>query len=108
MDCLRGGVVRNGEPVPGHELPDEGAEFACDGDDDFLFTFATRFEPDITFVEPVLHTPGDRFDVFGLAFLAFAQRPTDLWGFAVVLGTFDKHPSGVAVTAFGDRALAPF
>ena len=100
--------MRNGEPVPGHELPDEGAEFACDGDDDFLFTFATRFEPDITFVEPVLHTPGDRFDVFGLAFLAFAQRSTDLWGFAVVLGTFDKHPSGVAVTAFGDRALAPF
>ena len=89
----------------GHEFPDEPTEFACDGDDDLLFALTACFESDIAFVESVLHAPGECFDFLGLAFLAFTERPTDLGGFTVVLGTFDEHPSSVAVSTFGDGAL---
>ena len=92
--------------VFGHELPDERTEFANDGDDDFLLTFATRFEGDVASVKPVLHAPGERFDVFGLAFLAFAERATNLGCFAIVLSAFDKHPSGMTVATFGDGTLS--
>ena len=99
-------IVRNGEILFGHEFPDEGTEFTGDGDDDFLFAFATCFEPDITFVEAVLHAPREGFDGFGLAFLAFAQRSTNLGSLAIVLSAFNKHPSGMAVPALGDGTLS--
>ena len=89
----------------GHEFPDKPAEFPSDGDDDLLFVFATCFEPNVAFMEAILHAPGECFDFIGLARLTFTERSTDLGGFAVVLGTFDEHPSGVAVSTFGDGAL---
>lgn len=105
---LRGRGVGNGELVFGHEFPDEGAEFTSNRNDDFLFTFASSFEPDIAFVKSVLHAPGERFDRFRLAFLAFAKRSTHLGSLTIVLSAFDKHPSSVTIAAFGDGALLSF
>lgn len=65
-------MSRDREMVLGHEFPNEGAEFACNGNDDFLFAFAASFESDIAFVKSVLHPPGECFDFLFLAFLAFA------------------------------------
>ena len=57
VDRLGRGVVGDRKLVLGHEFPDEGAEFTSNGDNDFLFSFASCFEFDVAFVQTVLHAP---------------------------------------------------
>lgn len=90
------------------QLPDEGAELACDGDDGFVFIKLSCLESLIAEVEPVLCPPREGFDFGGLSFLSFAQSWTDIGWSSEVLGAFDKHPSGVGVAAFGNGALTSF
>ncbi len=100
--CLRAG---NGKLEFDLQLPDEGGQFAGDGDDGLVFIFAPGLEFDIAFVEAVLHAPGEFLDFGALSDLAGGEAASDFGCFSEVLGAFDEHPPAVAVAAFGDGAL---
>ncbi len=102
MCCLIWSASGNGERDLVLQLPQEGAQLPCDGDNGFVLPFAARLEFHIAFVQAFLHAPGKGFDFLALALLASAQGRVDPGRFAVVLAAFDQHPPRVAVAALGN------
>ncbi len=90
------------------QFPDEGAEFACDGDNAFGVTDTTRPQCAVAFTQSVLHAPREGFDFLALPDLPGGEGSTDFGRTAEVLGTFHQHPADVGVAAFGDASLPPF
>ena len=82
--------------------PDEGTEFASDGDNDLVAHEAPCGQPHEAGVEPVLCLPAQGEHLTGLSVF------TDLGGRRVMLGTFNEDPPRVRVARFGDCSLATF
>ena len=67
------------------QLPKEGAEFTCNGDNGFVFVELACLQSFVAEMEPVLGAPGEGFDFRVLPFLSFAQGGADVGWFPIVL-----------------------
>ena len=88
--------------------PDEGAEFASDGNDNLVAHEAPCSQTHEAGVEPVLGLPAQGAHLRGLSALAIREFFTDLGRRRVMLGTFNEDPPRVGVARFGEGSLAPF
>ena len=111
------------------ELPDKGAQFPGDSDDDRVVAQLACRETVESVVESILRSPTEILDLARLGFLAFAQDGTDFGIVPVVLSTLSrlrralplgcassirfcgeavsKHPPDMAVAALGNASLPP-
>ena len=87
-------------------LPDEPDQFAGHGDKSFVAMDAAGQQMHEATMETVLSRPADFEDVGGPSFLAAGEFLADFGRRGVVLAAFHKEPTGVGVSAFGDRALS--
>ena len=90
------------------KLPKEGAEFARNGDNGFVFIELSCLQSFVAEMEPVLGAPGEGFDFRVLSFLSFAQGGADVGWSPIMLRALDKHPARMTIAAFCDGALASF
>jgi hypothetical protein len=88
--------------------PDEGTEFASDGDNDLVAHEAPCGQPHEAGVELALCLPAQGEHLTGLSALAVREFFTDLGRRRVMLGTFNEDPPRVGVARFGDCSLATF
>jgi hypothetical protein len=84
------------------EGPDEGAEFASDGDDDLVAHEAPCGQTHEAGVEPILCLPAPSEHLTGLSALAVREFLANLGRCRVMLGTFNEDPPRVGVAGFGD------
>lgn len=77
------------------DFPDDAAEFAGDGDFDFVVMHEAFAEVGGAEVEAVLGSPGFFFDPARESFLALGEVVSDAGFFAVMGGAFDHDPAGV-------------
>src|SRR5271167_682018 len=83
------------------DIPDEGGEFAGEGDADLVVVKAAGLEPPIAVVQAQLGAPGDRTDLGGLSLLTHLQASADAGGEAVVPGRLDQNAAHMSVAGLG-------
>lgn len=88
--------------------PDEGTEFASDGDNDLVAHEAPCGQPHEAGVEPVLCLPAQGEHLTGLSALTLREFFTDLGWRRVMLGTFNEDPPRVGVASLRDSSLPTF
>jgi len=90
--------------LPG-DGPDEGGQFAGDGDGDLVLVFALVDQCSVALAEADLGGPADVLDGRTDLFEAHLQLSADLGWIAVGPGTFDEVSAGMAVAGLGDATL---
>ena len=91
--------------LPG-DGPDEGGQFASDGDGDLVLVFALVDQGAITLAEPDLCLPADVLDGRAEFFESDLQLSADLGRIAIGPGAFDEVSAGMTVAGLGDATLA--
>src|SRR4029077_9883830 len=86
------------------DIPDEGGEFAGEGDADLVVLKPSSLKPPVAVVQSQLRAPGDRADLGRLSFLTHLQVAADAGGVAVIPGRLDEDAANVTVAGLGDRA----